>query len=403
MKSSLRLLLAAALVTSFSAGCAKTPFGPMAGPVGLEEMDALSSPVNNEAVSLARTWKKDATQVGVMINRSAKGVQDKATYVFASKQSRMRMLIVIATAQGLQAQEIALNERTAEALASSMPITEKQGELLNSKKLFKKAEFAGLKGAEDLVITQVREEGKTTPVAIVTDASGQNYMVMNALTGEPMTGVSKLGARKVQVHILVIGAAVVAVAVGAAVWWAVKKWREKDHNKPTPTPQPTGQPTSQPTPIPTATPVPTPVPTSKPSGKVADLIAGPWGDMFGRLDSDQDGMLTITEFLKPAKDETTQRVKDTEWREFIDVRHTGKVDRNAFLMGVERSLNNLCDMSFSMLDSNQNAGLDASEAANAVKQADFAEADTNRDGSLSRAEYIVPFVKKEALFAPHYK
>ena len=402
MKSTLRLLIAASLVTSFAAGCAKTPFGPQAVPVGMEEMDALSSPVNNEAVSLARTWKRDATQVGVMINRSPKGVQDKATYVFASRQARMRMLIVIATAQGLQAQEVAVNERTAEALASSQAITEKQGNLLNSKKLFKKAEHAGLRGAEDLVITQVRENGKTLPVAIVTDATGQNYMVMNALTGEAMTGVSKLGARKVQVHILVIGAAVVAVAVGAAVWWAVKKWREKD-NKPTPTPQPTGQPTSQPTPFPTATPVPTPVPTSKPSGKVAELVAGPWGDMFARLDSDKDGVLTITEYLKPAKDETTQRVKDTEWREFIDVRHTGKVDRNGFLMGVERSLNNLCDMSFSMLDSNQNGGLDTAEAGNAVKQADFAAADTNRDGSLSRAEYIVPFVKKEALFAPHYK
>ncbi|MFP5502085.1 MAG: EF-hand domain-containing protein [Candidatus Sericytochromatia bacterium] len=389
----LRAALAAALTASLAAGCAQAPVLTGAMPQAIEDgMEVLAKPVNQQAVALAKTWQRDARQVGVMINRSPKGVQDAATFVFASPRAKTRMLIVIASQGGLVAQELAVNDRTAEGLATASPITQAHGKLVSSKKIFKKAEYAGLKDAEDMVVINAPIEGKTTPVAIVTDGAGDHYIVMNAVTGEPISTVAKVSGRSVQVHVLIIGGVVLAVAVGAAVWWAVKRWR-KGGDKPNP----------HPSPIPTASPLPTPVPSSKPATPVGQVLAGPFGDMFDRLDSDRDGALTITEYLRPAKDATTQRVKTNEWREFIDARHQSKVSKREFLAGIERSVANLCGLSFSMLDSDQNGGLDPAETASAVPASEFRQADTNGDGQLSQVEYMVPFAKKEAMFAPHYK
>lgn len=397
-RTPLRAALTAAVIASLAAGCAQAPVLTGALPVSAIEdgMEVLAKPVNQQAVALARTWQRDARQVGVMINRSPKGVQDVATFVFASPRAKTRMLIVIASKGGLVAQELAVNDRTAEGLATASPITQAHGKLVSSKKIFKKAEYAGLKDAEDMVVVNAPIEGKTTPVAIVTDGAGDHYLVMNAVTGEPLSSVAKVSGRSVQVHVLIIGGVVLAVAVGAAVWWAVKRWR-KGGDKPDP------RPSGQPSPIPTASPLPTPVPSSKPATPVGAILAGPFGDMFDRLDTDRDGALTITEYLRPAKDATTERVKTNEWREFIDARHQSKVSKREFLAGIERSVANLCGMSFSMLDSDQNGGLDPAETASAVPTSEFRQADTNGDGKLSQAEYMVPFAKKEAMFAPHYK
>lgn len=398
IRSSLRLLTAAALVASFGTGCAQTPFSAMPQALSENGFDALSSPVNTEATALARTWAKDAIQTGVMINRSPKGVQDTATYVFASKRIKSKMLIVIASGAGLQAQELAVNDQAAKGLASAMPLTKELGAPLNSKKLFKKAEYAGLANAEDVVVMTVKgEDGKAMPVAIVTDRDGKNYVVLNALDGAALSAPTKLGARKVQVHILIIGGVVLAVAVGAAVWWAVKKWREKDH----PTPQPSSS--AQPTPVPSATPLPTPVPTSKPSTKIAEILAGPFGAQFDRLDANRDGKLTFDEYLLPAKDDATKRVKTNEYKEFLDTAHRGTVSRVEFLNGKERSVASLGQMSFSMLDADQNSGLDRTEAGTAVSAEAFRDADSNGDGKLSYAEYLTPFAKSEASFAQYYQ
>jgi hypothetical protein len=329
-----------------------------------------------------------------MVNRSPKGVQDSATYVFASRAAKTRMLLVIASSAGLQAQEIAANDRQAEGLANALPLTEKQGELLSSKKIFKLAEAAGLKGAEDVVVMNTRVKDKAVPLAIVTDDAGQSYMVMNAVTGEPMSPVQKLGARTVQMHILIIGGVVLAVAVGAAVWWAVKKWR--DHGKPQP------QPSDHPNPIPTATPVPTPVPTSKPSGSIQQILAGPFGAQFDRLDIDHDGKLTQTEYVRAAQDDATKRLKTNEYAEFLDANHDQQVTKSEFLAGMERSIAALEQMSFSMLDGDQNGGLDAREVQATVKGDEFGAADTNHDGKLSLSEYMVPFARQQASFAQYY-
>ena len=398
IRSSLRLLAATALVASFATGCAKVPFATMPAVQAEDGFDALSSPVNAEATATARAWAKDAFQVGVMINRSPKGVQDTATYVFASKRNKTKMLIVIASKAGMQAQELAVNDQAAKGLANAMPLTKELGAPLNSKKLFKKAEYAGLANAEDVVVMTVKgENGRALPVAIVTDKDGKNYITLNALDGSALSAPAKLGARKVQVHILVIGGVVLAVAVGAAVWWAVKKWREKDQPKPQPTPS------AVPTPVPTATPIPTPVPTSKPSTQIGEILAGPFGAQFDRLDANRDGKLTFDEYLAPAKDDATKRVKTTEYKEFLDTAHRGAISRAEFLNGKERSVASLGQMSFSMLDSDSNAGLDRSESAGSVSDADFRDADTNRDGKLSFAEYLAPFAKKEASFAQYYQ
>jgi hypothetical protein len=400
IRTGLRLLTAATLVATFGAGCAKAPFASMPAVVSEDGFDALSSPVNAEATAVARNWAKDAFQAGVMINRSPKGVQDTATYVFASKKNKTRMLIVIAANGTLQAQELAVNEQTAKGLAAAMPLTKQLGAPLNSKKLFKQAEAAGLENAEDVVVMTVKGEGGSAmPVAIVTDKSGQNYITLNALNGQALSAPAKLGARKVQVHILVIGGVVLAVAVGAAVWWAVKKWREKGSNN-HPTPQPSSS--AVPTPVPTATPLPTPVPTSKPSTKVYEILEGPFGAQFDRLDASKDGKLTFDEYLAPAKDDATKRVKTSEYKEFIDTAHRGAVSRVEFLQGKERSIGSLAQMSFSMLDSDQNSGLDRAESGSVVNAEAFRSADTNGDGKLSLAEYLVPFAKNEATFAQYY-
>ena len=47
--------------------------------------------------------------------------------------------------------------------------------------------------------------------------------------------------------------------------------------------------------------------------------------------------------------------------------------------------------------------LDRAETASAVPASEVRQADTNGDGQLSQGEYMVPFAKKEAMFAPHYK
>jgi hypothetical protein len=394
-RSSLRLLASAALVASLGAGCAKLPMASMPSQLSEDGFDAMSSPINMEATTVAKRWAKDAVQVGVMINRSPRGVQDQATYMFASKRNTSRMLIVIASNGSLQAQELAVNEQGAKGLANALPLTKELGAPLNSKKLFKKAEFAGLQNAEDVVVMNIKgDNGQTVPVALVTDQGGQNYVVLNALDGSALTAPAKMGARRVQMHILIIGGVVLAVAVGAAVWWAVKKWR--DHGKPSPAPS------AVPTPIPTATPVPTPVPTSKPSTKVGEILAGPFGAQFDRLDADKDGRLTFDEYLAPAKDDATKRVKTTEYKEFLDLSHRNAVSRVEFLQGKERSIASLCQMSFSMLDSDQNSGLDRNETSTAVPADEFRDADTNNDGKLSMAEYMVPFAKKEASFAQYY-
>lgn len=399
-RPSLRLLTAFALVASLGAGCAKLPLSAgMPAQLGEDGFDALSSPINLQASDVAKRWASDAVQVGVMINRSPKGVQDQATYVFASRRNTSRMLIVIASAAGLQAQELAVNEEGAKGLQAALPLTKELGAPLNSKKLFKQAEFAGLQNAEDVVVMSVKgENGKAQPVALVTDQGGQNYIVLNAVDGTALTAPAKMGARRVQMHILIIGGVVLAVAVGAAVWWAVKKWR--DHGKPTPAPS-TG-PSAAPTPIPSATPVPTPVPSSKPASKVSEILAGPFGAQFDRLDANHDGRLTFDEYLAPAKDDATKRVKTAEYKEFLDLSHRSAVTRVEFLQGKERSVASLCQMSFSMLDSDQNSGLDRNETSTAVPADEFGAADTNRDGKLSLAEYLVPFAKKEASFAQYY-
>lgn len=399
-----RLLTAAALALTLGvAGCAQAPVPGMAG-VGIEEdgFSALSKPVNMEAVGVARGWSKDADQVGVMINRSPKGVQDTATFVFASKAKKGRMLIVIATKGGLTAQEVAMSDRTAQGLANAAPLTKQQGELMNSKKLFKMAEDAGLKNAEDVVVMNTRGSAGTMPIAIVTDASSTHYMVMNANSGDPITPVSVMGGKRLQVHILVIGAVVLTVAVGAAVYWAVKKWREKPDNKPTPAP--TNAPTTAPTAIPTAPPVPTPVPTSAPASPIREVLAGAFGEQFDRLDADNNGKLTMGEYLKPAQDDATKRVKTKEFQEFIDRSHAANgVSKAEFLSGIERSVTNMCGISFSMLDGNQDRGLDRAEVGKALKDDEFQAADTNNDTKLSNNEYLFAFAKKEAVYATYYK
>ncbi len=403
-----RLLTAACLTFALgAAGCAKAPFTGAPMPIEADEdgFDALSKPVNMEAVSVAKTWSRDADQVGVMINRSPKGVQDTATFVFASKSKRERMLLVIAAKGGVTAQEIAINDRTAQGLANAAPLTRQQGALLNSKKLFKMAEAAGLKNAEDVVVLNTRTSGGVTPVAIVSDASATKYIVMNGATGDPMTPVSTMGGKRLQVHILVIGAVVLTVAVGAAVFWAVKKWRERDHNKPTPKPtsHPSSEPSSHPTPIPSATPVPTPVPTSQPATPIREIIAPAFGEQFDRLDGDKDGKLTMAEYLKPAADDATKRVKTKEYQEFIDRGHNGAVSKNDFLSGIERSVAHMCGISFSMLDQNQDKGLDRGEVGKALKDDEFQAADTNRDTKLGNGEYLVAFAKKETIYAGYYR
>lgn len=399
-----RLLTAACLTFALgAAGCAKAPFTGAPMPIEADEdgFDALAKPINMEAVALAKTWSRDADQVGVMINRSPRGVQDTATFVFASRAKGERMLLVIAAKGGVTAQEIAINDRTAQGLANAAPLTKQQGELLNSKKLFKMAEAAGLKNAEDVVVLNTRTSGGVTPVAIVSDASATKYIVMNGATGDPLTPVSTMGGKRLQVHILVIGAVVLTVAVGAAVFWAVKKWREKDHDKPTP--KPSGQPSSQPTPIPSATPVPTPVPTSQPATPIREVLAPAFGEMFDRLDGDKDGRLTLNEYLKPAADDATKRVKTKEFQEFIDRGHSGVVTRNDFLAGIERSVAHMCGISFSMLDQNQDRGLDRGEVGKALKDDEFQAADTNGDAKLTNNEYLVAFAKKEAIYAGYYR
>lgn len=398
-----RLLTAACLTFALgAAGCAKAPFTGAPVPMEADEdgFDALAKPINMEAVALAKSWSRDADQVGVMINRSPKGVQDTATFVFASKAKRERMLLVIAAKGGVTAQEIAINDRTAQGLANAAPLTKKQGELLNSKKLFKMAEAAGLKQAEDVVVMNTRTSGGVTPVAIVSDASATHYIVMNGATGDPMTPVSVMGGKRLQVHILVIGAVVLTVAVGAAVFWAVKKWREKGDK---PTPKPSSQPSSAPTPIPSATPVPTPVPTSAPATPIREIIAPAFTEQFERLDGDKDGKLTQAEYLKPAQDDATKRVKTKEYAEFLDRGHNGAVTKNDFLAGMERSIAHMCGISFSMLDQNQDRGLDRGEVGKALKDDEFGAADTNRDAKLSNAEYLVAFAKKEAIYANYYR
>jgi hypothetical protein len=148
--------------------------------------------------------------------------------------------------------------------------------------------------------------------------------------------------------------------------------------------------------------VPTPVPTSKPSSKVSEVLAGPFGAQFDRLDASRDGKLTFDEYLAPAKDDATQRVKTAEYKEFLDTAHRGAISRVEFLQGKERSIASLCQMSFSMLDSDQNSGLDRNETSTAVAAEEFRSGDTNGDGKLSLAEYMVPFAKKEASFAQYY-
>ena len=237
-----------------------------------------------------------------------------------------------------------------------------------------------------------RANGTVIPVAIVSDAAAQKYIVMNAANGDPMTPVSQMGGKRVQVHILVIGAVVLTVAVGAAVFWAVKKWREKG-DKPTPKPssQPSSGPTPNPTPIPSATPVPTPVPTSAPASPIKEILAPAFSEMFERLDGDHDGKLTQAEYLKPAQDDATKRVKTKEYAEFLDRAHN------------ERSVSHMCGISFSMLDQNQDRGLDRGEVGKALKDDEFAAADTNRDAKLSNGEYLVAFARKEAIYAGYYR
>lgn len=402
-----RLVTAAALALTFGVtGCAQTPLAGAPLPFEAEEngFEALAKPINMEAVALAKTWSRDADQVGVMINRSPKGVQDTATFVFASKAKRERMLLVIAAKGGVTAQEIAINDRTAQGLANAAPLTKQQGSLLNSKKLFKMAEAAGLKGAEDVVVLNTRASGKVLPVAIVSDAAANKYIVMNASNGDPLTPVSQMGGKRLQVHIIVIGAVVLTVAVGAAVFWAVKKWRERG-DKPTPKPssQPSGQPTPQPTAIPSASPLPTPVPTSQPATPIREVIAGAFGEQFDRLDADKDTKLTLAEYLKPATDDATKRVKTKEYQEFLDRSHKGAVTKGDFLSGMERSVAHMCGISFSMLDQNQDRGLERGEVGKALKDDEFSGADTNRDGKLSNNEYLLAFAKKEAIYAGYYR
>lgn len=399
-----RLLTAAALALTLGvAGCATAPIPGTAGAFDLDEdgFAALSKPVNMDAQVLARTWAKDADQVGVMINRSPKGVQDTATFVFAAKSKKQRMLIVIASKGGLSAQEVAMSDRTAQGLANAAPLTKQQGSLLNSKQLFKMAEETGLKNAEDVVVMNTRGSSGVMPIAIVTDATATHYVVMNATSGDPLTPVSVMGGKRLQVHILVIGAVVLTVAVGAAVYWAVKKWREKPDAKPTPTPS--GQPTSAPTPIPTASPVPTPVPTSAPASPIREVIAGAFTEQFARLDADNDGKLTMAEYLKPATDDATKRVKTKEYQEFIDRSHGNSVSKADFLSGIERSVTHMCGISFSMLDANQDRGLDRGEVGKGLKDDEFQTADTNNDTKLSNGEYLFAFAKKEAVYASYYR
>ena len=399
-----RLLTCAALALSLgAAGCAaKTPFGaPMAMDQDENGFEVLAKPVNMDATGLARSWAKDADQVGVMINRSPKGVQDTATFVFASRTKPTRMLLVIAAKGGLAAQEIAVSDRTAQGLANATPLTRQQGELLNSKKIFKLADEAGLKGADDVVVLNTRTSAGIVPIALVTDKDGGKYVVMNAANGDPLTPVSQMGGRRLEMHVLVIGAVVLTVAVGAAVYWAIQKWRKKDDNKPTPAPS--GQPTAAPTPIPSATPVPTPVPTSAPATPIREIVAGPFGEQFDRLDADHDGRLTLAEYLKPATDDATKRVKSKEFQEFLDKSHGGVVQKADFLAGQERSIANMCGISFSMLDVNQDRGLDRAEVGKALKDAEFEAADTNRDAKLSNNEYLVAFARQEAVYANYYR
>ena len=117
-----RLMTAASLALALGlTGCAQSPFAGAPLPMEAEEdgFDALAKPVNMEAVALAKSWARDADQVGVMINRSPKGVQDTATFVFASKGKRERMLLVIAAKGGVTAQEIALSWPTPRRSRSS--------------------------------------------------------------------------------------------------------------------------------------------------------------------------------------------------------------------------------------------------------------------------------------------
>jgi hypothetical protein len=237
-----------------------------------------------------------------------------------------------------------------------------------------------------------RSEKGVMPIALVLDGEGKRYMALNAVTGEPLTGVQTSGVRHVQFHLLIIAAVVV---VGAAVAFGVYEWR-KHHD---PKPQPSG---NVPTPPPPSV-APSTVPTSHPATDIGRILAGPFGDMFDRLDADKDGSLTLAEYLRPAPDGTTVKVKTDEFQQFIDPRNSGKATRAQFLAGIEKSVQNKASMSFSMLDQNQDSGLDGQELSGELQPHEISSADTNHDGKLSQAEYSVPFAQHEGVFAAYYK
>jgi hypothetical protein len=393
LRHSFRVVTAAALIASLGlVGCGRAN---LVAPTAMEDasFDALSKPVNVPATAAAKAWQADATQVATMCNRSPRGVQDQATYVFSSNRDKDHLLLVIASNGGLQSRLINMSDRAADGLRGLLPLTQKQVQLLNSKNIFKQAEHLGLTGAQDAIIMNGRSDQGVMPIALVLDGEGKRYMAINAVTGEPLTGVQTAGVRHVQFHLLIIAAVVV---VGAAVAFGVYEWR-KHHD---PKPQPSG---NVPTPPPAPSAAPTTVPTSHPATDIGRILAGPFGDMFDRLDADKDGSLTLAEYLRPAPDGTTIKVKTDEFQQFIDPRKAGKVTRAQFLAGIEKSVQNKAAMSFSMLDQNQDSGLDAQELSGDLQPHEISDADTNHDGKLSQAEYSVPFATHEGVFAAYYK
>lgn len=254
IKPSARLALIATLVASFAAGCARVPTGVYSTGHQAGGFSALAKPVSADASAAALKWQKDAVQVGVSISRSFSDADDVATYVFASKHSPKAMLVVANTGDGFKAQEVPLSDNSAAGLANTLPLADPDGTLLDSKILFADAEQAGLAKASDLVVLNSHHGTVSSVMAVVTDEADQNCLLLDAKTGKPLTHVTRLAQRNVQMHEL-IAAVVVVATLGTVVIVAAKKLLSHFFH-PKPKPAPSASPSASPSPVVSAPPQP---------------------------------------------------------------------------------------------------------------------------------------------------